>query len=52
MILAGLVARGSTEIEDIVYIERGYEDVVEKVTALGGDMKRVIVPEVELSKAL
>ena len=52
MIIAGLVARGSTEIEDIVYIERGYEDVVEKVTALGGDMKRVIVPEVELSKAL
>ena len=51
MINAGLVARGSTEIEDIVYIERGYEDVVEKVTALGGDMKRVIVPEVELSKA-
>ena len=52
MIIAGLVARGTTEIEDIIYIERGYEDVVEKITALGGDMKRVTIPDSELSKAL
>jgi len=52
MIIAGLVAQGSTTIEDIIYIERGYENVVEKVTALGGDMKRVTVPEQELPKAL
>ena len=52
MIIAGLVARGTTEIEDIIYIERGYEDVVEKITALGGDMKRVTIPDTELSKAL
>ena len=45
-------ARGSTEIEEIIHIERGYEDVVEKVTALGGDMKRITLPDGELSKAL
>ena len=52
MIIAGLIARGTTEIEEIIHIERGYEDVVEKVTALGGDMKKITVPDSELSKAL
>ena len=51
-IIAGLIAQGTTEIEEIIHIERGYEDVVEKVTALGGDMKRIIVPEGGLSRAL
>ena len=41
MIIAGLMAEGTTEIESIVYIDRGYEDVVEKFTALGADIKRV-----------
>lgn len=41
MIIAGLIADGVTEIEDIVYIDRGYENVVEKFTALGADIKRV-----------
>ena len=41
MIIAGLVAKGTTEIEDIIYIDRGYEDYVEKFTALGADIKRV-----------
>jgi len=40
MIIAGLAAVGRTEIENIVYIERGYEDVVEKFSALGGDIHR------------
>ena len=30
MVIAGLVAAGTTEIEDVVYIDRGYENVVEK----------------------
>ena len=30
MIIAGLIARGTTQIEEIIHIERGYEDVVEK----------------------
>ena len=41
MIIAGLAADGTTEIEDIDHIDRGYEDVVEKFSALGADIKRV-----------
>lgn len=45
LIIAGLAAEGATEIDNIEYIDRGYEDVVEKITALGGDIKRVNQPE-------
>ena len=41
MIIAGLVADGTTEIEDIEYIDRGYERVVEKFSSLGADIKRI-----------
>lgn len=41
MIIAALAATGTTHIEDIQHIERGYEDVVEKFAALGADIKRV-----------
>lgn len=40
MVIAGLIARGTTEIEDILYIDRGYEDYVEKLKALGADIYR------------
>ncbi len=43
MIIAGLVAEGTTTVEDIVYVDRGYEDIVEKLSALGADIKRVSV---------
>ena len=45
MIIAGLMAKGKTEVEDIQYIDRGYEDIVEKFTALGADIKRVQTPD-------
>ncbi len=45
MIIAGLSASGTTEIEDIYHIDRGYEDVVEKFKGLGADIKRVFCPE-------
>ncbi len=45
MLIAGLAATGSTEIENIIHIDRGYEDVVEKFKLLGADISRV---EVEL----
>ena len=45
MIIAGLAANGITEIEDIHHIDRGYEDVIEKFTGLGADIKRVYAPE-------
>ena len=50
MIIAGLMADGITEVEDIIYIDRGYENVVEKFTALGADIKRVSVIEPETVK--
>lgn len=40
MIIAGLMARGTTEIEDIIYIDRGYEEFVEKFRELGADIYR------------
>ena len=46
MLIAGLVATGTTEIEDILHIDRGYEDVVAKLSALGADIKRVEYPDV------
>ncbi len=45
MIIAGLCAEGQTEIEDIKYIDRGYEDVVRKLSNVGADIKRVEVKE-------
>ena len=45
MIIAGLVANGVTEIEEIERIDRGYEDVVEKFTNLGANIKRVYLPD-------
>ena len=41
MVIAGLAAQGKTEIVDIYSIERGYENIVAKLTALGADIKRV-----------
>lgn len=45
MIIAGLAAKGRTEIEDIIYIDRGYENVVEKLSKVGADIKRITVDE-------
>ena len=47
MIIAGLIARGITEVEDIVYIDRGYEDYVEKFRNLGADIYRKEIREAE-----
>ncbi len=53
MVIAGLTAKGTTEIEEISHIDRGYEDIVEKLRALGADIKRVNTPEpAELSKVV
>jgi len=46
MLIAGLTAvSGTTEIENVQYIDRGYEDVVAKLRALGADITRVYAPE-------
>ena len=41
LVIAGLVAQGATEVENIHFIERGYEHLVCKLTALGADIKRI-----------
>ena len=41
MVVAALAAEGTTTIEDAHYIERGYEDIIGKLTALGASIKRV-----------
>ena len=40
MIIAGLAAVGHTEVENVIFIDRGYENVVEKFSALGADISR------------
>ena len=41
LVLAGLVAEGTTEISEIYHIERGYEKFIEKFAALGATLTRV-----------
>ncbi len=52
LVIAGLAANGTTEVEDISHIERGYEHIVEKLTALGAHIYRADVPDgVTIQKA-
>ncbi len=41
LVIAGLAADGTTTVENVHYIERGYEDLVDKLTALGADIRRI-----------
>ncbi|MBQ3291053.1 MAG: UDP-N-acetylglucosamine 1-carboxyvinyltransferase [Mogibacterium sp.] len=41
MVLAGLVATGTTEISEIYHIERGYENFVGKFKGLGADIMKI-----------
>lgn len=43
LVMAGLVAKGTTRVFDIFHIDRGYSNLVEKLTKLGADIKRVEV---------
>ena len=45
MIIAGLMADGTTEIVDIHHIDRGYENFEEKFASLGGNIQRICVYE-------
>ena len=44
MVIAGLAAKGVTEIDGIHHIERGYETIVEKLANLGADMRVMSIP--------
>ena len=41
MVIAGLAAEGTTYVENIHFVERGYERIVDKLRALGADIQRV-----------
>ncbi len=41
LVIAGLAAEGTTKVENIHFIERGYERLIEKLTSLGASIKRI-----------
>jgi len=43
--IAGLCARGETVVEDVIYIERGYEDFVGKLRSIGADIRIETEPD-------
>ena len=45
MVIAGLCAEGVTQVEDVQYIERGYQDIVGKLSKLGADIHAVSEPD-------
>ncbi len=45
MVIAGLAAHGVTEVDCIHYIERGYEDIVRKLSGVGADIRVVVTPD-------
>lgn len=52
MVIAGLAAAGTTEIEDIRHIERGYENIEGKLRALGANIKKITIPDQAVMQAL
>ena len=47
MVIAGLAADGTTTVEDVHFIERGYECMIEKLRRLGADITRIETPETD-----
>ena len=41
LVIAGLCAEGTTRVENIHFVERGYENLIEKLTRLGATIRRV-----------
>ena len=41
LVIAGLAAEGTTKVENIHFIERGYENIIEKLQNLGANIKRI-----------
>ena len=45
MVIAGLSCEGRTEIEDVHYIERGYDNIVSKLRSVGAKIKKINTPD-------
>jgi UDP-N-acetylglucosamine 1-carboxyvinyltransferase len=41
LVIAGLAARGTTEVRRVYHLDRGYERMEEKLAAVGADIERV-----------
>ena len=52
LVIAGLAAVGTTEVEDIFHVERGYEDLEKKLRALGADIRKISTPDGYMAQAL
>ncbi|MEG2930767.1 MAG: UDP-N-acetylglucosamine 1-carboxyvinyltransferase [Ruthenibacterium sp.] len=52
LVVAALAADGVSEVDEIIHIERGYEDIVEKLQGLGADIKRIEHPDSAASRAI
>ena len=51
LVVAALCAEGQSEVYEIQHVERGYVDIVKKIRALGGDIRKVAIQESELKNA-
>lgn len=47
LVLAGLAARGTTRVDRVYHIDRGYEKIEQKLAAVGADIRRIRTPELE-----
>ena len=52
MVVAALAANGVSEIDETIHLERGYENIVEKLQLLGADIRRVEIPASSISRAM
>ena len=52
MVVAALIANGTSEIEEIGHIERGYENIVQKLQGLGADIRKIEHLPASLEQAL
>ena len=52
MVVAALSADGVSEIDETSHIERGYENIVEKLQGLGADIRRVEIPMGRITRAI
>jgi len=50
LVIAGICAHGETQLEGVSYIERGYEKMIQKLSALGADIKTIYVPDEPLAE--
>ncbi len=52
MVIAALAAEGTTEITEVQYIERGYEDIIGKLCAVGANIRRIETVDSEVEEKI